>query len=330
MFTRKVNLYALLLIALTACTKQEIILSSASSALLRSDTSYAAAQQQMPLQTTFGLIEENATDDQTKADMKEANVNIVRLTIFLSQTTVGRTIDDYLAQGYNVQISISWFTGTNTNRGFPGPKDTSLVRSQANAFFQYYTDRKKQISFVSIENEWDHEVQSGANLQDYINELAIMTSVGHKYGFKIADGGITYASLQRWTYSQLTGTAQQQWKLTYYVGLNNDYDGLLNMVNTYIAAVKKISFDYSNVHWYNTAICGNGYGTASQTFMIACNKKTPVCNEFGVRTNSLTLFTQTVDEITGYALYAVAYSGTNKKGKAVKLTDPMLQVLATS
>ena len=329
MSPRKVPLYAMLLIAVTACTKQEIIPSSASSVSL-SDASYAAAQQQILYQTIFGLIEEKASDEQTKADMKTANVNIIRLTIFLSETTVNKTIDNYLSQGYNVQISVSWFTGTNTNRGFPPPKDTSAVRSQATAFFKYYADRKKQISFVSIENEWDHEVQSGANLQDYINELSIITSVGHKYGFKIADGGITYASLQRWTYSQLTGTAQEQWKQKYYVGLNNDYDGLLNMVNTYIAAAKKINFDYSNVHWYNNLICGNGYSTASQTFMTACNKKTPVCNEFGIKTSSLTLFTQTVDEITGNALYAVAYSGTNKRGKAIKLTNAMLQVLATS
>jgi hypothetical protein len=322
----KVNLYALLLIALTACTKQEIVPSSPLSAL-QSDTSYAVALQ-LPQLTTFGLIEENSTDAQTKADMKTASVNIIRLTIFLSETTVNKTIDQYLSQGYNVQISISWFTGTNTNRGFPSPKDTSAVRSKANAFFKYYADRKNKISFVSIENEWDHEVQTGgANLQDYINELSIITSVGHKYGFKVADGGITYASLQRWTYSQLTGTAQEKWKQQYYVGLNNDYDAFLNMVNTYIAAAKKIDFDYSNVHWYNTLMCNNGFGTASKTFMLACNKKTSACNEFGIKTNSLTLFTQTVAEITGNVLYAVAYSGTNQQDKAIKLTNAMLLVL---
>jgi hypothetical protein len=329
MFPRKVNLYALLLIALTACTKQEIVPSSALSSL-QPDTSYAAGVQ-LPQLTTFGLIEENTTEDQTKADMKKANVNIIRLTIFLSQTTVNKNIDNYLSQGYNVQISVSWFTGTNTNRGFPSPKDTSAVRSQANAFFKHYSNRKNQISFVSVENEWDHEVQAGSGkLQDYINELSIITSVGHKYGFKISDGGITYASLQRWTYSQLTGNAQEQWRRCYYVGLNDNYDAFLNMINTYIAGAKKIGFDYSNVHWYNAMMCSNGYGTASSTFMNACNKKTSVCNEFGIKTSSLTLFTETVDEITGNSKYAVAYSGTNQENKAIKLTNSMLLVLATA
>jgi len=329
MFLRKLYLNALLLIAVTACSKQEIIPSSASSVPI-SNTSSAAVQAQVPLQTVFGLAEEKTTDEQKRADMKTADVNIIRLTIFLSETSVNRLIDDYLSKGYNVQICISWFTGSLTNRGFPTPKDTSTVRAQAEAFFKYYAARKKQIPFVSIENEWDHEVQSGYKLQDYINELSILTSVGHKYGFKIADGGITYASLQRWTYSQLNPKAQEQWKQTYYVGLNNGYDELLDLVNTYIASAKKINFDYSNVHWSNSTTCGNGYRTATQAFMIACNKKTPVCNEFAVKTNSLTLFTQTVDEITGNALYAIAYNGTNRDGKAVILTNAMLLVLASS
>jgi len=156
-----------------------------------------------------------------------------------------------------------------------------------------------------------------------------MTSVGHKYGFKIADGGITYASLQRWTYSQLPATEQEQWKQKYYVGLNDDYDGFLGMVNSYIAAAKKIDFDYSNVPWCNQTTCDNGYRTATQKFMIACNKTTTVCNEFGVKTNSLTLFTQTVNEINGNALYAIAYSGSSRENDKIELTTAMFLVLAT-
>jgi len=326
MLLRKVYLNAMLLTALTACTKQDITPSSLSAVSL-SDTSYAVAP--IPMQTTYGLMEEKTTDDQKKADMKTADVNILRLTICLSETSVNKVIDDYLSKGYNVQISMTWFGGSLTNRGFPTPKDTGAVRAQATAFFKYYSDRKKQISFVSIENEWDHEVQAGYNLQDYINELTILNSVGHKYGFKISDGGITYASLQRWTYSQLTGTEQEQWKQTYYVGLNSGYDELLDMVNTYNAAAKKINFDYSNVHWSNSTTCGNGYRTATQAFMIACNKKTPVCNEFAVKTNSLMLFTETFNEINGNAFYAIAYNGTNRDNKAITLTNEMLLVLAT-
>jgi|GEM_PF-6628083 len=328
MLLRKVYLNALLLTAVTACTKQDIIPSSLSAVSL-SDTSYAVAQAPIPMQTTFGLMEAKTSSAQKRADMKTANVKIIRLTIFLSETTVNKVIDDFLSRGYNVQINLSWFTGSLTNRGFPTRRDTSAVRAQATAFFKYYADRKKQIPFVVIENEWDHEVQSGYNLQDYINEVSIITSVGHKYGFKIADGGITYASLQRWTYSQLPPSEQEQWKQKYYIGLNDDYDGFLDMVNTYIAAAKKIDFDYSNVHWCNQTKCENGYRTATQKFMIACNKTTTVCNEFGVKTNSLTLFTETVNEIKGNALYAIAYNGTGKENDKIKLTNAMLLVLAT-
>lgn len=326
MFPRKIYCSALLFIAVTACSKQEV--NPSSTAVSLSDSSYASAQAKGSLETIYGLAEEKTTDEQKRRNMQTADVDIIRLTIFLSQTTANRVADDYLAQGYKVQLCISWNTGTLTNRGFPTPKDTSNVRARAEEFFKYYANRKSQIPFVSIENEWDHEVQSGFKLQDYINEVAIITSVGRKYGFKIADGGITYASLQRWTYSQLKPAAQTKWKQTYYVGLNSDYDELVDMVNTYAEAAKKINFDYSNVHWANQSACGGGYRTATQAFMRACNKKTNVCNEFAVKTNSLTLFSETVDEIDGNALYAIAYNGTNRENKAITLTNQMLLVLA--
>ena len=323
MFNCKVNLYALLLIALTACSKQDVLPVTTSSAI--NTASENSQQVQLPKKTIFGLAEDDTNSNDIKADMEEAGVNVLRQTIFLSERTASKTIDNYLSQGYNVQIIISWYDSTNGSRGFP--KDANAIQSQADAFFQYYLPYKKQIPFVAIENEWDYEVQHGSNLQDYLNELSIINTVGHKYGFKISDGGITSGALQRWTYSQLTGAAQQQWKTKYYVGLNNGYDSLMNIVNTYITSAKKINFDYSNVHWYNSVKCGNGFSTAMQTFMNACNKKVPVCNEFGIRTSSLTLFTQTDNEIKGNALYAVAYSGSNIKGKAITLTDAMLQVL---
>jgi len=323
MLHRKVILYAVLLIAFAACTKQDVL-----PVQTLSTTSVASnATLQIPLtkRTFFGLSEEDTEVNELKADMSLAGVNVLRQSIYLSEKTVNRTIDNYLSEGYNVQIIVCWYDSINGSRGFP--KNLDLVKSQAEAFFQHYASYKNQIPFVAIENEWDYQVQHGSNLQDYINELSTITQVGHKYGFKIADGGITSGALQRWTYSQLTGTAQQQWKDKYYVGLNNDYDALMNIVNTYIASAKKINFDYSNVHWYNTMRCGNGFSTAMQTFMKACNKQVPVCNEFGIRTSSLSLFTQTDNEIKRNALYAIAYSGSNIKGKAIKLTDAMLQAL---
>jgi hypothetical protein len=323
MLNRKANFYLLAVLLCTACTKQEILPTP-----VEKVSSQSIEQQKKAIITTFGLAEDDTDYDDTKSDMKEAGVNTIRLGIDLSGKTVNKLIDKYLADGYNVQIIVNWSNDVNGYRAFPKAKDSNLVKSQAETFFKNYADRKNMIPFIAVENEWDYQVQHGSNLQDYIKELSIITAAGHKYGFKIADGGITSGTLQRWTYSQLNGSAKEKWKNKYYVGLKNDYEALLNMVNTFIAGAKKINYDYSNVHWYNTIRCGGGFATASLAFMKASNKKMVVCNEFGIRTSSLQLFTQTVNEITGKAQWAIAYNGSNIKGKAIKLTDAMLQVLS--
>ena len=179
-----------------------------------------------------------------------------------------------------------------------------------------------------MENEWDNIHYHSGTIEDYLNELSVITAVAHAYGFKVADAGITSTSLRRWMYSQLTGDAQEQWKATYYVGLNNNYTTLLKAVNAYTEGIKRISIDFTNVHWYNLVSCGAGFESATQTYMKACGKTAVVCNEFGIRTNSTELFRETVDEIRGKAYYALAYSGaSSSSGKAITLTDEMLAML---
>lgn len=322
MSNRKAMLYAAALFALTACSKQDVTKPENSvTQTIRSDVQ----QQSLYFQTIHGLIEQNSSSDQTKQHLNEAGLNLVRIPVFLSQTSFNRSIDDFLNDGYNVQINANWFAGINGYRTFP--KDTNRIKSQAEAFFQHYAPYKSRIPFVAVENEWDYEVLHGSNLQDYLKELSIITAIGHKYGFVMTDGAITSGTLQRWTYSQLTGQQQEQWKLNYYVGLNNNYETLTNIVNTFIAGVKNINLDYINVHWYNSSKCGNGFATATQVYKTACNKIGLVCNEFGIRTNSQTLFQATVDEIKGYAKYGIAYNGSSLYGKAIRLTDPMLDYL---
>lgn len=320
MLNRKASLYAVLIFMLTACTKQDIApviqtirVTSVSTEITKSPS----------VQTVFGLIEKQSTTEQTRADMDGAGIKLIRIPIYLSQTSKSKTIDDYLSSGYSVQINANWNYGADGSF----PTDTNLLKSQADAFFKYYSVYKTQIPFVVVENEWDYEVSLGGKLPDYFTELSIITSVGHKYGFKIADAGIRSSTLGRWTYSQLTGDAQTQWLNCYYVGLSADYNSVLNLVNTYAVGVQKINFDYSNVHWYNASKCSNGFATASQAFMKACNKKQVVCNEFGVYTNAYNLFNATVNEITGNANYAIAYSGLGEPNKAIKLTSSMLDLL---
>jgi hypothetical protein len=337
MFKRKVNLYAVLFMALTACTKQEITPNNQLSSSDESNFLWWPRKNQnpdaQPISTLWGLTQEpnlsqinQQNMDYSKKRMAEAGVQLTRISIAIGEDISNVTIDNYLADGYNVQILANWNAGTNGYRGFPTINDTALVRSRAEAFFKYYAPYKKQIPFVAIENEWDWEAMHGASVADYLTELAIITDAGHKYGFKVADGGITSTSLQRWTYSQLSGQEQEEWGNDYWIGINGGYSytDLMNIVNTFIDGVKNIAIDYSNVHWCNTTQCSNGFATAIETYADACNKNASVCNEFYIRTNSFGLFDATLNEVKGNVLYALAYSGTNNDGKAIWLTDEML------
>jgi hypothetical protein len=329
MFKRKASLYVMLCITITACTKQEITTTKQSS----NNVSDLSPWPGIKSATILGLTQEPSTSltnqqniDQSQQRMAIAGVNLTRVSIAISENISCKTIDSFLADGYKVQILANWYDGLNGFRGFPTIQDTALVRTRAEAFFRNYLPYRSQICFVAIENEWDWEAMHGAIVSDYLTELAIITKAGHKYGFKIADGGITSTSLQRWTYSQLSGIEQQQWGENYWIGLTKGYSytDLMNIVNSYIAGVQNINIDYSNVHWCNTTECNNGFGTAVDKFTIACNKKISVCNELYIRTKSYALFDSTLNEVKGNVMYALAYSGKNNGGKAIWLTNEML------
>ena len=337
MLTRNITPYACMLVLLAACSKQNTppVSESAQAGGSNSSLRWHWIVQNTGQETVFGLIKEQGANqtiqsgiEENQNDMNTAGVNLTRRSIALSEATESNTIDTYLEDGYNVQIIVNWNGGVNGTRGFPSGGDLEFLKSRAAAFFEYYAPYKKQIPCVAIENEWDWEVVHGANLQDYLAELRVMTTIGHQYGFKITDGGITSTALQRWTYSQLDGDAQVQWDENYWVGLNAgyDYNDLIDIVNSYAAGVQNIDIDHSNVHWTNATTCGNGFATATQIFMEACNKKSVVCNEFSIRTDSSSLFDSTVNEITGNAEFAIAYSGTND-GPSIKLSDEMLRML---
>lgn len=343
MLNRKASLYAVLLIAVTACTKQETTPINQSVEATSVDQLWWPGKNQMPVpnpneQTIFGLTQDHAQNQTTMeginesiAAMNKADAKITRVSISLSETISSEIVDYYLENGYEVQILANWNNGINGYRGFPANNEMDLVKAKAKAFFEYYAPYKNQIPFIAIENEWDWEVVHGSNLQDYLTELAIITEIGHQYGFKITDGGITSTALQRWTYSQLSPDDQAFWIANYFVGLNAGaipYNTIIGIVNTFIEGVKNIDMDFINVHWINATTCANGFETASQVFMEACNKKEVVCNEFCIRTNSLDLFNSTVNEIKGNTQYAIAYSGPTGSDLAIKFTDEMLYQLS--
>jgi len=346
MLNRRAGLYAVLLIAIAACTKQETTPITESVESTSVDQLWWPGKNQAPFpnpnpgpieQTIFGLTQEQTLDQNTQqavnesiALMNEAGVDITRASITLSETISSDIINSYLANGYEVQILANWNGGQNGYRGFPNGWEMDEVKSRAKAFFEYYAPYKDQIPFVAIENEWDWEVVHGSNLQDYLTELAVITDIGHQYGFKVTDGGITSTALQRWTYSQLSPDDQAFWIANYFVGLNAgaiDYNTIIGIVNTFIEGVKNIDIDYINMHWINATTCGNGFETATQVYMEACDKKEVVCNEFCIRTSSNDLFGETVNEIKGNAKYAIAYSGPPGGEVAIKLTDEMLYEL---
>lgn len=315
----------LMLCALASCTKALPLVTNEPVATV-AETSELLKKSSKSWQTVYGLGVMYGRANNVQKKMDKANIKLARIPLILSKTTVGQVVDDYLKKGYHVQVNLNW---DNTTFGpVPFPANIPLVKQRAEAFFKYYTPYKKQIPLVVVENEWDNTLYHKGTVQGYLKELAAITEVGHKYGFKIADAGLTSTGLRRWMYSQLSGGEAAQWKLNYYVGENNDtYNPLLKAVNDFKAGIKNIPVDYLNVHWYNIESCYNGFEKASKTYKNACGKNIIICNEFGIRTNSEKLFDETVNELKGLTWYAIAFSGSGGKDKAVTLTDNMLDAL---
>lgn len=271
--------------------------------------------------TTFGMMQAQDVLSQTEASMKYAGIKIVRAVVYFSNTTSSSVVDKYLSDGFKVQINFNW---KPTGSPVPFPSDTAMIASKADAFFKHYLPYKNQIPFVSVENEWDNPNYHTGNIQDYLNELAIAIRIGHKYGFKIADAGITGTALTRWTYSKLSGDSATWWKGHYFVGLNNDYNGFVSMVNTYLAGISKLALDFINFHWYNNNGCFGGPSIALYHIIKASKNFAIVSNEWGVM--DAKYWTCTIGEIKKIKpVYAVVYSGVNSPGNAIRLSDDQLK-----
>jgi hypothetical protein len=284
-----------------------------------SDFSSTAAQN-----TEFGILVAHSTVSETQEQMIRTGIKLVRAQVIFSKETSSKTVDQYLKNGFQVMINYNW---KETNVTVPFPTDAKFINDQAEAFFKYYAPYKSQIPAVVVENEWDNMRYHSGDIQDYLQELEIITNIGHKYGFKIAGAGITSKGINLWMSSRTTGDAALIWKKMAGATSDSGYSAYVNRVNAYITGVKRINVDFMNVHWYNEKECSNNFGKASGAYADACGKTAVICNEFGIRTNSAALFSQTVNEIRNNAAFAVAYSGVNDPGKAVTLTDEMLASL---
>lgn len=269
-----------------------------------------------PIDTTiqFGLMQATDPKEQVKQAMIAAGVKTIRLPFYFYKDTVGQVINAFLNDGFNVQISFNW---KNTSSPVTFPKDTNMIRQKARAFFQYYLPKRNQIPFVSVENEWDnYDYRDWANttIQDYITELNIVCDEGHKYGFKISDGGLTGNNLGRWTYSHLSSDSALWWKSKYFVGTGAaNYNPMLKLLDDFSKFIRFVNIDFLNTHWYNNNTrCSEGYSHAFDLWAKFCGKENlpRVNNEFGMRDGNMQVWKCTIQEMKdARIIYAIAYSG---------------------
>src|SRR6478735_2020816 len=273
--------------------------------------------------TIFGVLNAEKSVAESETIMRESGVNVQRVAMFFSTTYFSKSADQYIKDGFNVQINFNYKPTT-------GPvawcTDTAFIRKQAKLFFAYYKPYIKQIPLVAVENEWDNVLYHTGNIDDYLRELAIVVDEGHKAGFKVTDAAITSNALQRWNYSQLSTNCANWWKAHYFVGLQNDYTNYINSINYYASKVKSIPIDYINFHWYNNTACSNGLSSALYNWLTATGKSVSTTNEWGVKDTAL--WSCTVAEVIGVnPAHAIAYSGVNDPNNAALLTADMLKVL---
>ncbi len=318
------------LLVLASCTKESLINTSQTSSSAESNdlwlpwwkspiTDTTITDPTDPSPTTYGLDYTIGYPTTLESKMDIAGVKLVRNQLILSKKTRSNFIDQYIQDGYKVQINLNW---SATSMGpVDYPTDLDQVKERAEQFFQYYAPYVNSIPVVVVENEWDNTAFHNGDISDYMAELAAITEIGHRYGFKIADAGLSSTNLRRWTYSTLSGDAADTWATNYFVGPKLDtYATVIQAVNTYAAAINNIPIDYLNVHWYNNSQCFNGFQTASQAYLNACNKQLIITNEFGIKTNSNQLFYDTVDELRNLASYAICYSNNSMNGGEMLFT----------
>ncbi len=267
------------------------------------------------MNTTFGLMPANTSLIEKEAILQATGIKTVRQPFFVMQGTGMDWMLQLLKDGYNVIPNFDWSTTVNPA---PFPTNSTLIRNEAEQFFYGLKDYVGQIPFIAVENEWNNpNFHTGksmqSTIQDYLNELAIVTSVGHKYGFKIADAGISGTGLQYWAAYKLSRIDRRKWIREYKVPVNSaSWELLINAVEQYMQGIRLIPIDFLNVHWYEQDICYNGFDQAAAFYQNDCKKSNLICNEFGIRgTYSNDLLSETINSVKGIVDYAVLYSGNN-------------------
>ena len=287
--------------------------------------------------TRYGCLFQNAKPLIAEQKMTEAGFDLVRVPVFLSEEFSKQGIDNYLTNGFSVQINLNW-NKTQVPSDFPTPSDYPEARKMAKKFFDHYRPYKDQIPLLCLGNEWDNLSYHSNSIIYYVYGLRLIVDLAHEFGFKVADAGITSTSTKRWMYSQLSGAEALLWKKNYWVAEDRaDYQPLMQRIQFYIDHIQSVPIDYLNMHWYNIDHTANGFPKAAGTYLKQCGKTEIITNEFGIKTPELGLWKSTVKEVSSYQTddgdkttrFALAYSAqVNRPDNAIRLTDPMLAELA--
>jgi hypothetical protein len=278
----------------------------------------------IPIQQ-FGVLAASVSVGDTEKMLDSAGLKLLRAAVFFGQRSYSKVVDQYLQDGYDVAINFNYLPTSST---VPFPTDAEFIQSKADSFFKYYLPFKNQIPFVAVENEWDNTNYHSGSISDYLNELKIISDVAHQYGFKTADAGTTSTNLQRWTYSQLSGSDAAQWAATHFIGKNNaNYQQVVDMLNYYSKALKNTGVDYCNVHYYTVVdSCLNSLTKISAAWKQATGFDQLITNEFGTKIPAQWSCTA-AEIIQQNMLWAIAYSGVNQENKAIKLSADQLKEL---
>ena len=105
--------------------------------------------------------------------MDIAGVKLVRNQLILSKKTSSSWIDQYIQDGYKVQINLNWSATAMGPVDYP--TDLDEVKERAEEFFQYYAPYVNSIPVVVVENEWDNPIFHNGDISDYMAELAAIT-----------------------------------------------------------------------------------------------------------------------------------------------------------
>ncbi|MGN6352812.1 MAG: hypothetical protein ACTHLB_05450 [Parafilimonas sp.] len=265
----------------------------------------------------FGILQEKYNAQQTINLAKEAGINLVRAAVNFKDDYISKKIDAYLKAGLQVQINFNYKQSPN---GIPFPTDLNFVARQAQLFFNYHLPYVRQIPYVAVENEWCNPQYHTGTVQDYINELKVVVEIAHAHGFKVADSGTTTVGLTGWYASTLNPIELLAFRKDYFINKK-----IIPYVNQFVNLIREVPVDYLNVHLYNENF-GGRFPKITEAFANACGKEALTCNEFGVKKSEL--WATTVAEIKACNLHhAIAYSGMNKPGKAIQLTEKNLQLL---